>query len=285
METKNNRQTPDLYLMLSPGFDTLHLKRGAEWVEGFSAFAENNARKAMESPFIPDNWLFHYHFSDEQLQLLSGALAAPRNREYFREMLPALQQNQIHPLQILTLRDACQAIQAGVRVDMPKKEKLIDLFTSNRVEDELNLVLPPFQCWKAVSTCQGTLLFSNSPKGNRLLEHYLQYQADHFYNPQMPQTQLVIGLLPKFDRSLSRFVDRCPKLNTFDDDSGELLNLPPEIFAPDDVMHNANLQYRLHMDPCWQNCEELLLPANETGLHCSQRNYEIMFLQCAVDNG
>ena len=58
--------------MLSPGFDTLHLKRGADG-SGFSAFAEDNARKAMESPFIPDNWLFHYHFSDEQLQLLSGS--------------------------------------------------------------------------------------------------------------------------------------------------------------------------------------------------------------------
>ncbi len=119
---KNNRQTPDLYLMLSPGFDTLHLKRGAEWIEAFPPLPKTMPEKRWKVLLFPT---IGYSTIISQTSNCNyfPALAAPRNREYFREMLPALQQNQIHPLQILTLRDACQAIQAGVRVDMPKTEK------------------------------------------------------------------------------------------------------------------------------------------------------------------
>ena len=66
METQKNSYS-DLYLMLSPIYDTLHLRRCNLGDKGFEEFALENVQRAHDQALFPNNWMFHYHFSEEQI--------------------------------------------------------------------------------------------------------------------------------------------------------------------------------------------------------------------------
>lgn len=273
MENSNSYNT-DLYLMLAPNLDALKVKKCARGTEGFEAFVKQNAQEFLSNPFIPDYWLFHYQLSLKQEHML----APPKNRDYFRKLLPSLKKECIHPAGIQTLRSACQDIQSI------NPRKLRDLMMlGEKTEDDLFLVLPPFASWRVVGTHQGVLLFSNTLRANRLLAQYLQYQANHFFHPQMPQSELTIGLLPKFDRSLSSLVDRCPNINPIIEDDGASLLLPPAVFAPDTVLKDAFIAFRYDMFPSWENYVRFTLPQSETGLYSTECNKKIAFLLSLTD--
>lgn len=45
----------DLYLMLSPGHESLHILRCSDGDEGFHQFIDKNTDRALQTPMVPDN--------------------------------------------------------------------------------------------------------------------------------------------------------------------------------------------------------------------------------------
>lgn len=45
----------DLYLMLSPGHESLHIVRCNDSREGFRDFIDKNIDRALKEPMVPDN--------------------------------------------------------------------------------------------------------------------------------------------------------------------------------------------------------------------------------------
>ena len=100
METQKNSYS-DLYLMLSPIYDTLHLRRCNLGDKGFEEFALENVQRAHDQALFPNNWMFHYHFSEEQIPRIKS-LDGMHRRDVFQKLRPAL----LHLL--------CEVMQGGV---------------------------------------------------------------------------------------------------------------------------------------------------------------------------
>ena len=88
METQKNSYS-DLYLMLSPIYDTLHLRRCNLGDKGFEEFALENVQRAHDQALFPNNWMFHYHFSEEQIPRIKS-LDGMHRRDFFQKLRPAL---------------------------------------------------------------------------------------------------------------------------------------------------------------------------------------------------
>ena len=101
-DTPDKSHYPDLYLTLSPSHDTLHIKRSTEGMPGFRKFVLRNAEPYRDEPIAPDNWMFHYEFSDKQLARLPE-LSGLQSRDYFKTLYPALRREDILPATILPL--------------------------------------------------------------------------------------------------------------------------------------------------------------------------------------
>ncbi len=279
----------DLYLMLGPTFDSLHIRRSNEGVKGFEHFAWGNIQRLKNADLPPDNWMFHYRFTPEQLERLPK-INGLRSRDYFRKLLPGLRHEGITPRHILPLDSAMQLEERDEfilepllnRPEMPLGH-LLPL--ENNYIYELSMARPLFQAYMAVKTCQGVLLFSPTKHGADLLQGYLQQTADHFFAPQMPQTELAIYRVPAFDPSLKDFADRVPRIRHNPMKAPEATSLPPDLFASEKSLNGGLEILRSDMTPTWQNFNRLVFPQAATGLNCSQRNYEIMHLLCIAQTG
>jgi len=63
------------------------------------------------------------------------------------------------------------------------------------------------------------------------------------------------------------------------------LIVPPEAFAPESVLREGMEMLHYDMAPIWENFNALTMPPYHSGLHVSQRNYDISCLQRYADRG
>lgn len=279
----------DLYLMLGPSFDSLHIRRSNQGQKGFEEFAWSNLQRMKDADLPPDNWMFHYRFTPEQIHRLPG-LDALRSRDYFRNLLPELLRQGITPRQILPLDRALKLYEHEQFImqpllnhpDMPLSRFLP---VEGNILYDLSLARPSFNAYLAVKTCQGVLLFSPTKHGAGLLRDYMQQTADHFFDVQMPQTALAIYQLPAFDAKLRKYADRFPRIRKTPLRSQEPTSLPPEAFAPHEVLKNGMEVLYYNLTPTWENFYRLVFPASRTGLDCSQRNHDITRLLYIANTG
>lgn len=275
--------------MLGPSFDSLHIRRSNQGQKGFEQFAWSNVERVKVADLPPDNWLFHYRFTHEQIERLPG-LDALRSRDYFRNLLPNLLRQGINPQQILPLDRAIKLIEHDESVLQPLLNYRVMplshlLPVEGNIRYDLSLARPPFNAYMAVKTCQGVLLFSPTRHGAGLLRDYMQQTADHFFDAQMPQTELSIYQLPAFDPGLRKYADRFPRIRKTPLRSQEPTSLPPEAFAPQNVLGNGMKVLHYDMAPSWNNFSRLVFPTSYTGLYSSKRNDDIMRLLYIADTG
>lgn len=275
--------------MLGPSFDSLHIRRSNQGMTGFEEFAWSNLQRMKDADLPPDNWMFHYRFTPEQIQRLPG-LDALRSRNYFRNLLPELLRQGITPQQILPMDGALKLLERDEGIfqpllnhrDMPLSRLLP---VEGNIRYDLSLARPPFNAYMAVKTCQGVLLFSPTRHGAGLLRDYMQQTADHFFDAQMPQTDLSIYQLPAFDPAIRKYADRFPRIRKTPLRSQEPTSLPPEAFAPQNVLRNGMEMLHYDMAPSWGNFCQLVFPTSATGLYSSQRNDDIVRLLYIADTG
>lgn len=279
----------DLYLMLGPHFDTLALRRSNEGTDGFETFATKNAKRALENGYFPDNWLFHYQFSDEQLHKIS--LSIDRNENFFRTLLPALNKHGMVPLHYLPLERACMLYDRDKPLlstyEQYQTSKVRDFTTagSNNAPEMLN-TRPPFNAYNAVKIGQGMLLFSPSGSGLRKLENFLQYMADHFFNSVSVLSSLTMSLhrIPAFNPALKKQVDIWP-----DDTATAMNNMTAnevcELFLSKNSLQSGIECHKFDLRPTLENFKAFATPTKYTGLTISRFNADLCHLLDIKKNG
>ena len=281
-------QYPDLYLTLNPSHESLHIKRSADGLPGFRRFVGKNADPFLDEPMVPDNRMFYYRFTPRQLGRLPE-LEGVKCRAYFKKLLPALRREGVVPEKILPLNTAIMLEFADRSFfDSCREVPLVPLASLLPAGHTLDLALPPFRAYTAVETKQGVLLFSPTLDGSRRLEGYMQHLADTFFDPSMPHDEVNIHQIPAFDPKLSGYADCCPKFPNgmpFLKQSDPERIVPPEAFAPKAVLKDGVELLHYDMSPTWENFDRLTMPPQRSGLHVSQRNYDISCLLRYAERG
>ncbi len=95
----------DLYVMLSPGQNSLSIVCGNDGPEGFCRFVDKQTGRAMNDPLVPDNWLLHYSLPSDLIWQVPKLAARP-SRDYFSAVIPGLTEHGVYPANIVRLRDA-----------------------------------------------------------------------------------------------------------------------------------------------------------------------------------
>lgn len=240
----------DLYVMASPGHDSLHVVRCDDAEGGFRDFINKNIDRALQTPMVPDNWLLHYRLPENTAREVPE-LAERSGRDYFRHLAAVFSRQGIAPQNIVRLRDAvfcrekqipllgfdAEHIMLAKRPDYLKTQQGYGAYLP-----ELRGVLPEFKACNAVRMEQGVLLFSRSDKGDKLLGDLLQYHSLHFFDPELKEKSIGVYQLPLFDPSLKSLVDRYTPHVTRDDwQNTRMQGLPQEIFANHSALANGVL--------------------------------------------
>ena len=141
----------------------------------------------------------------------------------------------------------------------------------------------------AVATEEGVMLFSDTPKGMKARNSYLQHLADGFFNvTKVPETLRIYELdLPT--KRVAELADNCiEKLSKADlrSTDGQLrksvVSFTPDKFTDRSVLDGGVCKEKFDLRPDFHNFDRL---TKEFGLCISPRNYDVAALLYISENG
>ena len=141
----------------------------------------------------------------------------------------------------------------------------------------------------AVATEEGVMLFSDTPKGMKARNSYLQHLADGFFNlTKVPETLRIYEMdLPT--KRVAELADNCiEKLSKADlrSTDGQLrksvVSFTPDKFADRSVLDGGVCKEKFDLRPDFHNFDRL---TKEFGLGISPRNYDVAALLYISENG
>ena len=141
----------------------------------------------------------------------------------------------------------------------------------------------------AVATEEGVMLFSDTPKGMKARNSYLQHLADGFFNvTKVPETLRIYELdLPT--KRVAELADNCiEKLSKADLRSADgqlrksVVSFTPDKFADRSVLDSGVCKEKFDLRPDFHNFDRL---TKEFGLGISPRNYDVAALLYISENG
>lgn len=141
----------------------------------------------------------------------------------------------------------------------------------------------------AVATEEGVMLFSDTPKGMKARNSYLQHLADGFFNvTKVPETLRIYEIdLPT--KRVAEQVDNCiEKLSKADLRSADgqlrrsVVSFTPEKFADRSVLEGGICKEKFDLRPDFHNFDRL---TKEFRLGISPRNYDVAALLYISENG
>ena len=141
----------------------------------------------------------------------------------------------------------------------------------------------------AVATEEGVMLFSDTPKGMKARNSYLQHLADGFFNvAKVPETLRIYEMdLPT--KRVAELTDNCiEKLSKADLRSTDaqlrrsVVSFAPDKFADRSVLDGGVCRAKFDLRPDFHNFDRL---TREFGLGISPRNYDVAALLYISENG
>ena len=141
----------------------------------------------------------------------------------------------------------------------------------------------------AVATEEGVMLFSDTPKGMKARNSYLQHLADGFFNvAKVPETLRIYEMdLPT--KRVAELADNCiEKLSKADLRSTDaqlrrsVVSFAPDKFADRSVLDGGVCREKFDLRPDFHNFDRL---TREFGLGISPRNYDVAALLYISENG
>lgn len=141
----------------------------------------------------------------------------------------------------------------------------------------------------AVATEEGVMLFSDTPKGMKARNSYLQHLADGFFNvTKVPETLRIYEIdLPT--KRVAEQADNCiEKLSKADLRSADgqlrrsVVSFTPEKFADRSVLEGGICKEKFDLRPDFHNFDRL---TKEFRLGISPRNYDVAALLYISENG
>ena len=141
----------------------------------------------------------------------------------------------------------------------------------------------------AVATEEGVMLFSDTPKGMKARNSYLQHLADGFFSvAKVPETLRIYEMdLPT--KRVAELADNCiEKLSKADLRSTDaqlrrsVVSFAPDKFADRSVLDGGVCRAKFDLRPDFHNFDRL---TREFGLGISPRNYDVAALLYISENG
>lgn len=141
----------------------------------------------------------------------------------------------------------------------------------------------------AVATEEGVMLFSDTPKGMKARNSYLQHLADGFFNVAKVSETLRIYEIDLPTKRVAELADNCiEKLSKADLRSTDaqlrrsVVSFTPDKFADRSVLDGGVCWAKFDLRPDFHNFDRL---TREFGLGISPRNYDVAALLYISENG
>lgn len=287
-----NHNYLELFFTLGPDYRLREYDVKGAQSEKFKEFVDRNIDRFNSYHNLPDYWMFQYNIPREVLPLLQSesCIIGP---DFFQKISPVLVERGITPVQIVRLRDAAycrnydislfsaQAEPAALQKSDGYRFAMQYMGDTSRFQG----TLPRFDTFTAVEKEQGLLLFSHTPNGADRFNDLLDYHLLHFFNPQLPETELNVYEIPRFDPSMENMADRF-NIRRPNDQKGRYAfdEIPQDMFAPRSLLQYAIKTRCFDLHPTVNMYERYARDAGISSYY-DQYSYDIVHLLNIRENG
>ena len=176
------RKVPaSVFVTMNPQMQAVRIAVRENGRQSFEDYIREQVAACSRSSVVPDHTLLHLTFPD------SKAIPSRRsttNEYFYGKLAPAFIRQDIHPEPAVSLRDAAFALSKGLSPLSPagRREQLMRDSEYRRFTMHCARTAPDdAPLYRAVTSSQGTYLFSDTPKGRRAMYCYMQYMTDRFF--------------------------------------------------------------------------------------------------------
>ena len=204
------RKVPaSVFVTMNPQMQAVRIAVRENGRQSFEDYIREQVAACSRSSVVPDHTLLHLTFPD------SKAIPSRRsttNEYFYGKLAPAFIRQDIHPEPAVSLRDAAFALSKGVSPLSPagRREQLMRDSEYRRFTMHCARTAPDdAPLYRAVTSSQGTYLFSDTPKGRRAMYCYMQYMTDRFFGMRTDADTLKIYELKHLPPRIAALADKC----------------------------------------------------------------------------
>jgi hypothetical protein len=204
------RKVPaSVFVTMNPQMQAVRIAVRENGRQSFEDYIREQVAACSRSSVVPDHTLLHLTFPD------SKAIPSRRsttNEYFYGKLAPAFIRQDIHPEPAVSLRDAAFALSKGLSPLSPagRREQLMRDSEYRRFTMHCARTAPDdAPLYRAVTSSQGTYLFSDTPKGRRAMYCYMQYMTDRFFGMRTDADTLKIYELKHLPPRIAAMADKC----------------------------------------------------------------------------
>ena len=204
------RKVPaSVFVTMNPQMQAVRIAVRENGRQSFEDYVREQVAACSRSSVVPDHTLLHLTFPD------SKAIPSRRgttNGYFYGKLAPAFIRQDIHPEPAVSLRDAAFALSKGLSPLSPagRREQLMRDPEYRRFTMHCARTTPDdAPLYRAVTSSQGTYLFSDTPKGRRAMYCYMQYMTDRFFGMRTDADTLKIYELKHLPPRIAAMADKC----------------------------------------------------------------------------
>lgn len=210
LDSLMRRKIPaSVFVTMNPQMQAVRIAVRENGRQSFEDYIREQVAACSRSSVVPDHTLLHLTFPD------SKAIPSRRsttNEYFYGKLAPAFIRQDIHPEPAVSLRDAAFALSKGLSPLSPagRREQLMRDSEYRRFTMHCARTAPDdAPLYRAVTSSQGTYLFSDTPKGRRAMYCYMQYMTDRFFGMRTDADTLKIYELKHLPPRIAAMADKC----------------------------------------------------------------------------
>ena len=205
-----DRKVPaSVFVTMNPQMQAVRIAVRENGRQPFEDYVREQVAACSRSSVVPDHTLLHLTFPDNRM---IPSRRGTTNEYFYGKLAPAFIRQDIHPESAVSLRDAAFALSKGLSPLSPagRREQLMrdpeyrrfTMHCARTAFDDAPL-------YRAVTSSQGTYLFSDTPKGRRAMYCYMQYMTDRFFGMRTDADTLKIYELKHLPPRIAAMADKC----------------------------------------------------------------------------
>lgn len=278
-----------VFVTMNPQMQAVRIAVRENGRQSFEDYLREQVAACSRTSVIPDHMLLHLTFPD------SRAIPSRRgttNEYFYGKLAPAFIRQDRPPEPAVSLRDAAFALSKGLSPLSPagRREQLMRdpeyrRFTMHCVRtspDDTPL-------YRAVTSSQGTYLFSDTPKGRRAMHCYMQYVTDGIFNMQSDADTMKIyelkHLPPQITAMADKSIDRFVKSDLKSDYPGlekSRYSFTEEKQIPKSILSEGICAAAYPITPQYEDFNRFV---SENRTHVSSGNHDLATLLYIAENG
>ena len=284
------RKVPaSVFVTMNPQMQAVRIAVRENGRQSFEDYIREQVAACSRSSVVPDHTLLHLTFPD------SKAIPSRRsttNEYFYGKLAPAFIRQDIHPEPAVSLRDAAFALSKGLSPLSPagRREQLMRDSEYRRFTMHCARTAPDdAPLYRAVTSSQGTYLFSDTPKGRRAMYCYMQYMTDRFFGMRTDADTLKIYELKHLPPRIAAMADKCIDKFVKSDLKSEYPGLErsrysftEEKWIPTSVLSEGVCSAAYSISPCYEDFKRFVA-GNRTQV--SSGNHDLATLLYIAENG